>query len=244
LIPEVNITLASEASKVIPSNLNSYYYQEDLIVFNINFTELFTSVKDGVMKLNIEDKNGVPVHAPYSLTILENPTTLRAYAKLSINPKTENIPYNEVDGYKCYIWYDQEGVYAPSFSNEVTVKVLKTIPYLNIVYKDLSNNDTSPVVNYESSIDMLIDIKTKYPIAAGVNQTRDIEGTLFFRKEGTLLRLAPYVNGILSSDVSSNIIFRNNQFLHFFRSYSLFLSIKQFLFLHRFKNQAKCVYFF
>lgn len=210
LIPSTNMSLTTQASKVVPTNLNSYYYQEDLIVFEINFTELFSSVKDGIIYLNIENKNGVPIHAPYPLTLIEKPVTLNAYATLSINPKTENIPFNEIDGYKCYVWYNQEGVYSPSFSNELTVKVLKTIPRLDIVYRDLSNNSTSAVVNYESSIDMEITVKTKYSIAAGVNQTRDIEGSLKFNKDGALLKLAPYVNGVLSSDVSSNITFSNN----------------------------------
>ena len=112
--PFTNLSLSISNSNI--TNSNTYYYQEDLIVFTVNFNHPYSRIQQfSDLYLFIHDSSGNPVGDMYSLDVLSNST-----AVLKINPKTENILPNS--NYEVDIVFDCPG-FQQTTSNTVYFNV-------------------------------------------------------------------------------------------------------------------------
>ena len=179
---ELNYTLSLARSTIT----NSYWfpYQEDLLQFTVNMNSKYINVKDGILRLYLTDSNGYYLgNSPYTLTIRED-SLETSIATFALNPKAEGLMYDS-SAYHASCVFDCIG-FPQSYSNSVeNIYTQLTQP---VVKLNLYQPGTTTIINhidYESSVDILVQVETLHQIVQGANQTRDIIGyfTLYIQTQ-------------------------------------------------------------
>jgi hypothetical protein len=156
---------------------NSYWfpYQEDLLIFTVNINSKYTNVKDGTLDLYLTDTNGASLgKSPYALIIREDGLDT-SIATISLNPKTEGLLYDS-SGYSANCIFTGNG-FKQTISNYVeNIYTQLTQPVVNVTLYQPGTTTEIDHIDYESSVDILVQVQTSKPIVQGVNQTRDIVG--------------------------------------------------------------------